>query len=299
MQTISTNGDALWPEGVQVDVSEGVNFSGRFSANNVGGFNIFWEKGVYPEVDILFQSFDEYGQALSEQSLVVAGGDGYQFAPNIIQGSSDSVFVVFADQGSGSIDLRFHYFKGITPLLDDSGVLALKGLDGDVRYNLAFSDASQNVLLMWEDNRGTIKIYANRLAQDSLFHFNGKQVSFSDNTSSDIDWSKPFIASTGNGAYVATFDGLSGNKIIRINRLNNELQNMWATDGVEISSTNTQRDVILVPKEDGVARFWSEIGLLTFDILYKKYNSSGGSSGGGSSSSRSSGSSSSSKYKSD
>ena len=33
MQKISTNGDALWPEGVQVDVSEGVNFSGRFSAN--------------------------------------------------------------------------------------------------------------------------------------------------------------------------------------------------------------------------------------------------------------------------
>jgi len=275
MQKISTNGDALWSEGVQVDVSEGVNFSGRFSANNAGGFNIFWEKGVYPEVDILFQSFDEYGQALSEQSLVVAGGDGYQFAPNIIQGSSDSVFVVFADQGSGSIDLRFHYFKGITPLLDDSGVLALKGLDGDVRYNHAFSDGSQNVLLMWEDNRGTKKIYANRLAQDSLFHFNGNQVSFSDNTSSDIDGSKPFIASTGNGAYVATFDGLSGNKIIRINRLNNELQNMWATDGVEISSTNTQRDVILVPKEDGVACFWSEFGLLTFDIIYQKLGSDG------------------------
>ena len=44
MQKVDSNGDALWAGGVQVDLTEGVNFSGRFSANNSGGFNIFWEK---------------------------------------------------------------------------------------------------------------------------------------------------------------------------------------------------------------------------------------------------------------
>ena len=278
MQKISTNGDALWSEGVQVDVSEGVNFSGRFSANNAGGFNIFWEKGVYPEVDILFQSFDEYGQALSEQSLVVAGGDGYQFAPNIIQGSSDSVFVVFADQGSGSIDLRFHYFKGITPLLDDNGAMALKGLDGDVKYNHAFSDASQNVLLMWEDNRGTKKIYANRLAQGELSHFNGNQVSFSDNSSTVIDLSSPFMINSDTGVYTATFDATETPKKIRVNRLDNNLDNIWSQNGIALTPQNDQRNAYLVDLgQNGVGCFWSESRSFIngFDIYFQELDING------------------------
>ena len=41
----------------QVDPTDGVNFSGRFASNNLGGFDIFWERGVYPNVDILFRRF--------------------------------------------------------------------------------------------------------------------------------------------------------------------------------------------------------------------------------------------------
>ena len=272
MQKISTTGDFLWSDGVQVDVSEGVNFSGRYSANNAGGFNIFWEKGVYPEVDILFQSFDENGQPLSEQPLEVASGDGYQFAPNLIQGAGDSVFVVFADQGDGSIDLRFHYFNGIIPLLGANGDLALKGLDGDVKYNHAFSDANQNVVLVWEDNRRTKKIYANRLSDGILSHFNGTQISFSDNSSTEIDLSSPFMINTGTGIYTATFDATETPKKIRVNRLNSSIDNVWSENGIALTPQNDQRNAYLVDLGgNGVGCFWSESRSFIngFDIYFQ------------------------------
>ena len=278
MQKINSNGDALWSNGVQVDPSDGVNFSGRFSANNTGGFNIFWEKGVYPDVDILFQSFDENGQPLSQEAIVVAGGDGYQFAPNIVQGSSDSVFVIFADQGSGSIDLRFHYFKGITPLLDENGSLALKGLDGDVKYNHAFTSASENVLLMWEDNRETKKIYGSLLTEGALSHFNGNQVSFSDNSSTEIDLSSPFMINTETGIYTATFDATDTPKKIRLNRLSPSLENLWSQTGVSLTPQNDQRNAYLVDLGgNGVACFWSESRSFIdgFDIYFQAIDING------------------------
>ena len=278
MQKVDSNGDALWAGGVQVDLTEGVNFSGRFSANNSGGFNIFWEKGVFPNVDILFQSFDENGQPLSQEPLVVSQEDGYQFAPNIIQGSSDSVFVIFADQGSGSIDLRYHYFKGTTPLLAENGNLALKGLDGDVKYNHAFSSASENVLLMWEDNRASKKIYANRLVSEQLSHFNGNQISFSDNSSTEIDFSSPFMVSTETGIYAATFDATETPKKIRINRLNSNFENEWGQIGIALTPENDQRNAYLVDLGgNGVACFWSESRSFIngFDIYLQTINVDG------------------------
>ena len=272
MQKISTTGDVLWSDGVQVDVSEGVNFSGRYAANNAGGFNIFWEKGLYPEVDILFQSFDENGQPLSEQPLEVSSGDGYQFAPNIIQGAGDSVFVVFADQGGGSIDLRFHYFNGIIPLLGANGDLALKGLDGDVKYNHAFSDANQNVVLIWEDNRRTKKIYANHLSDGILSHFNGTQISFSDNSSTEIDLSSPFMINTDTGIYTATFDATETPKKIRVNRLSSSLDNVWSENGIALTPQNDQRNAYLVDLGgNGVGCFWSESRSFIngFDIYFQ------------------------------
>ena len=89
---------------------------------------------MFPNVDILFQSFDENGSPLQFEPVNVATEDGYQFAPNIVSGSGDSVFVVYADQGSGSIDLRVNYYKSMESLLEDGALLAIKGLDGDVKY---------------------------------------------------------------------------------------------------------------------------------------------------------------------
>ena len=37
-------GAAQWGDGIQADLIEGVNFSGRFAANSIGGVDIFGKR---------------------------------------------------------------------------------------------------------------------------------------------------------------------------------------------------------------------------------------------------------------
>ena len=278
MQKINATGALEWNDGVQVDLTEGVNFSGRFSANSVGGFDIFWEKGIFPNVDILFQSFDLNGQPQSDAPIIVAGDEGYQFAPNIITGSNDSVFVVYADQGSGSVDLKINYYKGITSLFETGGLLAVKGLDGDIKYNVGFPIDDEKIVLVWEDNRASKKIYANVISSGELSHLNGNQISFSDNSSTEIDLSSPFMINASNSIYTTTFDATATPKKIRINKLNAELENIWGQNGISLNPENDQRNAHLVDLGDqGVGCFWSESRsfLSGFDIYFQSLNNNG------------------------
>ena len=278
MQKINATGALEWNDGVQVDLTEGVNFSGRFSANSVGGFDIFWEKGIFPNVDILFQSFDLNGQPQSDAPIIVAGDEGYQFAPNIITGSNDSVFVVYADQGSGSVDLKINYYKGITSLFETGGLLAVKGLDGDIKYNVGFPIDDEKIVIVWEDNRASKKIYANVISSGELSHLNGNQISFSDNSSTEIDLSSPFMINASNSIYTTTFDATATPKKIRINKLNAELENIWDQNGISLNPENDQRNAHLVDLGDqGVGCFWSESRsfLSGFDIYFQSLNNNG------------------------
>ena len=278
MQKINEDGTVQWGDGIQVDLTDGVNFSGRFSANNIGGFDIFWEKGVFPNVDILFQSFNTNGQPQSDIPIVVSGDEGYQFAPNIISGSNDSVFVVYADQGSGSIDLKVNYYKSINSLFDVGGLLAVKGLDGDIKYNVGFPIDDEKIVLVWEDNRASKKIYANVISSGELSHLNGNQISFSDNSSTEIDLSSPFMINASNSVYTASFDATETPKKIRINKLNANLENVWDQNGVALNPENDQRNAHLVDLGmQGVGVFWSESRsfLSGFDIFFQSLNNNG------------------------
>ena len=70
IQKVNQQGEVQWADGIQVDLTEGVNFSGRFAANSIGGVHVFWEKGVFPDVDILFQSFDQNGTSQSDSPIL-------------------------------------------------------------------------------------------------------------------------------------------------------------------------------------------------------------------------------------
>ena len=278
MQKVNQQGEAQWADGIQIDLTEGVNFSGRFASNSIGGVDIFWEKGVFPDVDILFQSFDQNGTPQSDSPIIVTDEEGYQFAPNIMPGSGDSVFVVYADQGSGSVDLKVNYYSGIEALFETGGNLAVKGLDGDIKYNKGYNIQDGKVVLVWEDNRASKKIYGNVIDSGNLSYFNGNQVSFSDNSSTEIDLSGPSIAFSSNALYAATFDATGTPKKIRINKMDLNLDNLWSTDGVSLNPQNDQRNAFLVDLGGvGVGCYWSESRnfLSGFDIFFQSLNPEG------------------------
>ena len=275
LQKIDVNGERQWGDGIQVDPLDGVNFSGRFSADNNGGVNVFWERGVYPNIDILFQSFNDLGAAVLDEPIFISNAPGYQFAPNAVSSNAGGVFAIYADQGSGSIDLMVQYLDGVIPTLADGGSLAIYGMDGDVKYNHAFRSGDNQILLMWEDNRSTKKIYGNWLVDDMLEAANGIQVSFSDNSSTETDLSQPKMLKAETGIYLATFDAGESPKRIRINRLSDELSNVWDSAGVALNPVFDQRSATLTSVENGIGCLWSESRTFNYDIYFQRLDLNG------------------------
>ena len=104
-QKIDENGEVQWGDGVRLDLSEDIDFSARFSPGGNGDVNVIWERGTFPEVDILFQNINSNGELSVENSLFISNSNGYQFAPILNGNTEEGLHAIYADQGNGSINL--------------------------------------------------------------------------------------------------------------------------------------------------------------------------------------------------
>ena len=104
---------------------------------------------------------------------------------------------------------------------------------------------------------------------------NGKQLTFGDNSSSETDFSIPYFLKASNGFYTATFDGTSSPKFIRVNRLDENLNNVWDEDGIALDAVFDMRNALLVETPDGVGCFWSESRGFNYDVYYQKLDTEG------------------------
>ena len=71
-----------------------------------GDLNVIWEEGAFPEIDILYQNITSTGGFGLEMPVSISSEPGYQFAPILIGNTANGLFGVYADQGTGSIDLK-------------------------------------------------------------------------------------------------------------------------------------------------------------------------------------------------
>ncbi|MEL1225686.1 MAG: hypothetical protein VW963_03000, partial [Candidatus Neomarinimicrobiota bacterium] len=236
-QKVDVNGEKQWGDGVRVDPVDDIDFSARFSAGVDGDLNVIWERGAFPEIDILYQNITSTGGFGLEMPVSISSEPGYQFAPILIGNTANGLFGVYADQGTGSIDLKVQKIgQDFLPEWEDNGLTAMLGLDGDVNYTTAYPIGDQDLYLTWEDNRSSKKIFGTRLTNLELEDDNGKQLTFGDNSSSETDFSTPAVIQASTGMYVATFDGSSAPKFILVNRLDEELNNMWDEGGVALDA---------------------------------------------------------------
>lgn len=275
-QKINSNGDKQWGDGVRVDPVDDIDFSARFSAGTDGDLNVIWERGSFPDIDIYYQNITSSGGFGSESPIVISNEPGYQFAPILVGDTQNGLFGVYADKGSGSINLKIQKIgEGLSPQWEDNGITAMLGLDGDVNYTSAFPIGSQDLFLIWEDNRSNKKIYGARLTELQLSNENGKQLTFGDNSSSETDFSTPVIINTSTGIYSATFDGSSAPKFIRINRFDEGLNNYWNSDGIALDAEFDMRNALLVETAEGVGCFWSESRGFNYDVYYQNLDIDG------------------------
>ena len=275
-QKVDVNGDTQWGDGVRMDFVDDIDFSARFSAGVQGDLNIVWERGTFPNVDIYFQNIGATGEYSLDDAVAISAEPNYQFAPILVGNALDGLFCIFGDKGTGSIDLKVQKVgTSFNPVWEGSGITAMEGLDGDIKYTDAYRISDEDIYFIWEDNRSSKKMYGSRITNLELSAINGRQLSFSDNSSSETDFSTPKTIRTATGIYVATFDGLTGEKYIRINRLDEQLQNVWDENGISFS-TNGMANVFLAESASGIVCFWSEITAMgTYDIFFQSIGSDG------------------------
>ena len=275
-QKVDVNGEKQWGDGVRVDPVDDIDFSARFSAGVDGDLNVIWERGAFPEIDILYQNITSTGGFGLEMPVSISSEPGYQFAPILIGNAANGLFGVYADQGTGSIDLKVQKIgQDFLPEWEDNGLTAMLGLDGDVNYTTAYPIGDQDLYLTWEDNRSSKKIYGTRLTNLELEDHNGKQLTFGDNSSSETDFSTPAMIQASTGMYIATFDGSSAPKFILVNRLDEELNNMWDEGGVALDAEFDMRNALLVETLEGVGCFWSESRGFNYDVYYQNIDTEG------------------------
>ncbi len=105
-QKISSGGNISWDEnGIQLDI-EGNDRHARFSTGGNGEVFIYWERGTFPNVDIMYQAIQSDGLLLLDSAQFVSNASGYQSMPNTTSDNSNGSFVVFSDESNGSIDLK-------------------------------------------------------------------------------------------------------------------------------------------------------------------------------------------------
>ncbi|MBI88446.1 MAG: hypothetical protein CMG60_00025 [Candidatus Marinimicrobia bacterium] len=275
-QKININGERQWGDGIRIDPIDDVDFSARFAPGGDGDLNVIWERGTFPEVDIYYQNINSDGSFGLGQPYPISDAPGYQFAPILVGNTEDGLYGIYGDQGTGSIYLKVQKIgSDYLPEWEESGLTALQGLDGDVNYTNAYRIGSEDMYLVWEDNRATKKIYGSHIAGLEVADKNGKKMTFGDNSSSETDFSTPKIINASSGIYTATFDGSSTPKFIRINRFDENLNNLWDSSGVALNAVFDMRNVLLTELSDGVGCFWSESRGINYDVYYQKINLDG------------------------
>ena len=275
-QKIDLDGNRLWNEGVRIDPEDDTDFSARFAGEISGGLSVIWERGTFPEVDILYQHINSDGVTSLDYPAFISSDPGYQYAPILSGNIENGLFAIYGDRGAGSIDLKVQKI-GLDYLPDwqGTGLVAMDGLDGDVNYTQTYRIGNRDIYHVWEDNRASKKIYGSRLTDLFIEERDGKQLTYSDNSSSETDFSTPVILKTDNKIYTATFDGSSSPKFIRVNKMDENLNNAWDSSGVSLSAVFDMRNALLFETSDGVGCVWSESRGFNYNIYYQKLNENG------------------------
>ena len=276
-QRISTGGNISWDEnGIQLDF-EGDERHARFSAGENGELFIYWERGTFPNVDIMYQAIQSEGSLLLDSAQFVSNPSGYQSMPNTITDNSNGSFVIFADESNGSIDLKVQRMNSDLISFESNGLIAMNGLDGDIEYPIA-NYMNENVVMNWIDARNGKKVYGLNIEEGGVNASltNGQELTQFNSYTFQLE-NEPISLLTDDYLFTAAFDAQSGAKLIRINKFNLEFESQWPNEGyVVYQSTADQRKVKLFETHDGIGVVWSEIrDEVDFDLFYQKFNLQG------------------------
>jgi hypothetical protein len=251
--------------------------------NASGGAHIFWERGTYPDVDIIYQNIQSDGSLGQTTPILVSDAIGYQSMPIAVYDYSYGAYVIFADQENGSLDIRTQRIAGGQTIFEDNGILAMEGLDGDVNYVSSFYTGGLDgeSLLTWIDNRNKKKLFGGKVDADGVNDslINGEQLAGFEIIVEELENEPVSLFQNGTHFITAIFDGSTGSKLIRLNRYDTDFNPLWGDSGIFVyESTAEQRRVhiITLPYGNNFCVLWSEIrDEFEYDIFMQVFNQNG------------------------
>ena len=276
-QRVSHGGNISWDQnGIQLDAS-GDDHHARFSPGGNRELFVYWERGTFPNVDIMYQGIQSDGSLLLDNAEFVSNVSGYQSMPNTLFDNNNGSFVVFADQSNGSIDLRVQRMNSDLTSFELNGLIAMNGLDGDIEYPIA-NYTNDNVVLNWVDARDGKKVFGSTINDNGVITplDNGQNLTQFDSYTFQLE-NEPVSLLAHNYLFTAAFDAQSGAKLIRMNKFDLSFQMQWPNEGYVVhQSTLDQRKVKLFETADGIGVVWSEIrDEVDFDLFYQRFNLEG------------------------
>ena len=276
-QRVSHGGNISWDQnGIQLDAS-GDDHHARFSPGGNRELFVYWERGTFPNVDIMYQGIQSDGSLLLDNAEFVSNVSGYQSMPNTLFDNNNGSFVVFADQSNGSIDLRVQRMNSDLTSFELNGLIAMNGLDGDIEYPIA-NYTNDNVVLNWVDARDGKKVFGSIVNDNGVITpvENGQNLTQFDSYTFQLE-NEPVSLLAHDYLFTAAFDAQSGAKLIRMNKFDLSFQMQWPNEGYVVhQSTLDQRKVKLFETADGIGVVWSEIrDEVDFDLFYQRFNLEG------------------------
>ena len=276
-QRVSHGGNISWDQnGIQLDAS-GDDHHARFSPGCNRELFVYWERGTFPNVDIMYQGIQSDGSLLLDNAEFVSNVSGYQSMPNTLFDNNNGSFVVFADQSNGSIDLRVQRMNSDLTSFELNGLIAMNGLDGDIEYPIA-NYTNDNVVLNWVDARDGKKVFGSIINDNGVITpvENGQNLTQFDSYTFQLE-NEPVSLLAHDYLFTAAFDAQSGAKLIRMNKFDLSFQMQWPNEGYVVhQSTLDQRKVKLFETADGIGVVWSEIrDEVDFDLFYQRFNLEG------------------------
>ena len=276
-QRVSHGGNISWDQnGIQLDAS-GDDHHARFSPGGNRELFVYWERGTFPNVDIMYQGIQSDGSLLLDNAEFVSNVSGYQSMPNTLFDNNNGSFVVFADQSNGSIDLRVQRMNSDLTSFELNGLIAMNGLDGDIEYPIA-NYTNDNVVLNWVDARDGKKVFGSIINDNGVITpvENGQNLTQFDSYTFQLE-NEPVSLLAHDYLFTAAFDAQSGAKLIRMNKFDLSFQMQWPNEGYVVhQSTLDQRKVKLFETPDGIGVVWSEIrDEVDFDLFYQRFNLEG------------------------
>jgi len=274
-QKIDANGDIAWDSaGIALDMSGYVNKDARFVSDELGGAWYFWQRGIFPEIDVISLHI-EMDQSTTE--YIVSDVSGEQSSPIGMSDANTGAYVIFADIQTKSVWLRV---QRVTPdglQYESGGRLLKEGLDGNVKF-VSHGSNNNGIVLSWEDTRSARNAFGSWISPEGyLANYNGKHTTYYNINIKEETNPIPQVLLTDDSFYSLSYSTETGASLIHINKMDYNLDNVWDSLGVNIYESNgDQISPILFDTPSGLGCIWSDFTNFTdYDIYYQILDESG------------------------